>query len=107
MRVTVFGATGAVGSRVVTEALARGHQVTTVLRDAYPAWLHTYNHRRDTPHSQASHLSAASPASRVGTPRAWPCPQAVTGPMLSEWMVGPAQCWVSQGRKSAAFSPGG
>ncbi|MER7755573.1 NAD(P)H-binding protein [Kitasatospora sp. NPDC097643] len=33
MRITVFGATGNVGSRVVTEALARGHQVTAVLRD--------------------------------------------------------------------------
>ncbi|AUY48029.1 NAD(P)H-binding protein [Streptomyces sp. CB01881] len=33
MRITVFGATGNVGSRVVAEALARGHQVTAVLRD--------------------------------------------------------------------------
>ncbi|WP_329491239.1 NAD(P)H-binding protein [Kitasatospora sp. NBC_01246] len=33
MRITVFGATGNVGSRVVTEALARGHEVTAVLRD--------------------------------------------------------------------------
>ncbi|WP_030234662.1 NAD(P)-dependent oxidoreductase [Streptomyces sp. NRRL S-350] len=33
MRITVFGATGNVGSRVVTEALARGHQVTAVVRD--------------------------------------------------------------------------
>ncbi|GAB2690606.1 NAD(P)-dependent oxidoreductase [Kitasatospora kifunensis] len=34
MRITVFGAGGAVGSRVVAEALGRGHQVTAVLRDA-------------------------------------------------------------------------
>ncbi|MEE1825096.1 NAD(P)H-binding protein [Streptomyces sp. BE20] len=33
MRITVFGANGNVGSRVVTEALARGHRVTAVLRD--------------------------------------------------------------------------
>ncbi|MFG2907878.1 NAD(P)-dependent oxidoreductase [Kitasatospora sp. NPDC048286] len=33
MRITVFGATGNVGSRVVTEALARGHRVTAVVRD--------------------------------------------------------------------------
>ncbi|RKT08860.1 hypothetical protein BX285_7229 [Streptomyces sp. 1114.5] len=33
MRITVFGATGNVGSRIVTEALARGHEVTAVVRD--------------------------------------------------------------------------
>ncbi|MFD9691574.1 NAD(P)-dependent oxidoreductase [Kitasatospora sp. NPDC059146] len=33
MRITVFGATGNVGRRVVTEALARGHEVTAVVRD--------------------------------------------------------------------------
>lgn len=32
MRLTVFGATGAVGSRVVAEAVARGHEVTAVVR---------------------------------------------------------------------------
>jgi putative NADH-flavin reductase len=32
MRILVFGATGAVGSRVVHEALSRGHQVTAVSR---------------------------------------------------------------------------
>ncbi|MGI5220332.1 NAD(P)-dependent oxidoreductase [Nocardia sp. CA-290969] len=32
MRITVFGAAGQVGSRVVAEALHRGHQVTAVLR---------------------------------------------------------------------------
>ncbi len=30
MKVTVFGATGDVGRRVVTEALSRGHDVTAV-----------------------------------------------------------------------------
>ncbi|MCO5988744.1 NAD(P)H-binding protein [Actinoallomurus spadix] len=33
MRVTVFGAAGAVGRRVVAEALSRGHEVTAVVRD--------------------------------------------------------------------------
>ncbi|MFI7000932.1 NAD(P)-dependent oxidoreductase [Nocardia sp. NPDC050175] len=33
MRITVFGATGEVGSRVVTEALARGHEVVAVMRN--------------------------------------------------------------------------
>ncbi|MFD5461916.1 NAD(P)-dependent oxidoreductase [Kitasatospora sp. NPDC127059] len=33
MRITVFGATGNVGRRVVTEALTRGHEVTAVVRD--------------------------------------------------------------------------
>ena len=32
MRITVFGAAGAVGSRVVAEALSRGHEVTAVVR---------------------------------------------------------------------------
>lgn len=32
MRITVFGAAGGVGSRVVTEALDRGHEVTAVVR---------------------------------------------------------------------------
>jgi putative NADH-flavin reductase len=38
MRITVFGAAGNVGSRVVAEALSRGHQVTAVVRD--PARFH-------------------------------------------------------------------
>ncbi|MGW2250840.1 NAD(P)-dependent oxidoreductase [Kitasatospora sp. NPDC001660] len=33
MRITVFGSTGNVGGRVVAEALARGHEVTAVVRD--------------------------------------------------------------------------
>ncbi|MEH6593405.1 MAG: NAD(P)H-binding protein [Halioglobus sp.] len=32
MKITVIGATGNVGSRVVTEALFRGHQVTAIVR---------------------------------------------------------------------------
>ncbi|MBA0053772.1 NADH-flavin reductase [Streptomyces sp. AJS327] len=34
MHITVLGAAGATGSRVVTEALARGHRVTAAVRDA-------------------------------------------------------------------------
>ena len=33
MKITVFGATGNVGTRVITEALLRGHEVTAVLRN--------------------------------------------------------------------------
>ncbi|MER6943952.1 NAD(P)H-binding protein [Nonomuraea sp. NPDC000554] len=33
MRITVFGAAGNVGRRVVAEALSRGHEVTAVVRD--------------------------------------------------------------------------
>lgn len=38
MRIAVFGAAGRTGSRVVAEALSRGHQVTAVVRD--PARFH-------------------------------------------------------------------
>ncbi|GGR13318.1 NAD(P)H-binding protein [Streptomyces netropsis] len=34
MRITVFGAAGNVGSRVVAEALSRGHEVTAVVRNS-------------------------------------------------------------------------
>ncbi|MCX4845990.1 NAD(P)-dependent oxidoreductase [Streptomyces sp. NBC_00893] len=33
MRITVFGATGGVGQEIVRQALAAGHEVTTVVRD--------------------------------------------------------------------------
>ncbi|GAB3840043.1 NAD(P)H-binding protein [Micromonospora andamanensis] len=39
MRITVVGATGMVGSRVVREALGRGHDVTAVFRGQRPAAL--------------------------------------------------------------------
>jgi len=34
MKITVFGASGKVGSRIVAEAIDRGHEVTAVVRDA-------------------------------------------------------------------------
>ena len=37
LRITVLGAAGNVGSRVVNEALARGHEVTAVIRDSSQA----------------------------------------------------------------------
>ncbi|MEU7859751.1 NAD(P)H-binding protein [Nonomuraea sp. NPDC049141] len=45
MRITVFGAAGSVGARVVAEALSRGHEVTAVVRDParFPA-LHPGTH---------------------------------------------------------------
>ncbi|WP_326692997.1 MULTISPECIES: NAD(P)H-binding protein [unclassified Streptomyces] len=47
MRIAVFGAAGNVGSRVVTEALARGHEVTAVVRDPvrFPALHPSAAHR--------------------------------------------------------------
>jgi len=33
MRITVFGAAGSAGNRIVTEALSRGHEVTAVVRN--------------------------------------------------------------------------
>lgn len=46
MKILVFGATGATGSQLVTQALERGHQVTAFVRD--PAKLAD----PDTPHVQ-------------------------------------------------------
>ena len=40
MRIVVFGAGGRVGSRTVAEALARGHEVTAVVRDPEAHDLH-------------------------------------------------------------------
>ena len=34
MKITILGATGNAGSRVVTEALSRGHEVTAVVRES-------------------------------------------------------------------------
>ena len=34
MRIALFGSTGRIGRRILTEALARGHKVTAVVRDA-------------------------------------------------------------------------
>lgn len=37
MRITVFGAAGDVGSRVVAEALSRGHEVALLTRPSSPS----------------------------------------------------------------------
>lgn len=34
MRIALFGSTGRIGRRILNEALARGHQVTAIVRDA-------------------------------------------------------------------------
>jgi len=34
MKIALFGSTGRIGKRILTEALARGHQVTAIVRDA-------------------------------------------------------------------------
>ncbi|MEV4165801.1 NAD(P)-dependent oxidoreductase [Nonomuraea dietziae] len=57
MRITVFGAAGAVGSRVVTEALSRGHHVTAVVRD--PS-------RHQPAPTAATHPTTATPAATLG-----------------------------------------
>ncbi|MHB1526768.1 MAG: NAD(P)-dependent oxidoreductase [Candidatus Dormibacteria bacterium] len=54
MRIIVFGAAGNVGSRVVTEALSRGHQVTAVVRD--PARFHQLNTAADARAGDASNV---------------------------------------------------
>jgi uncharacterized protein len=43
MKIAVFGATGRIGSRVVTEALNRGHSVTAIVR-------HPENYTGEKPH---------------------------------------------------------
>jgi len=34
LKIALFGSTGSIGSRILSEALARGHQVTAIVRDA-------------------------------------------------------------------------
>ncbi|WP_436770984.1 NAD(P)-dependent oxidoreductase [Yinghuangia sp. YIM S09857] len=59
MRITVFGAAGNVGSRVVAEALARGHEVTAVVRDsARFADLHPDARRRTGDAARAEDVAA-------------------------------------------------
>jgi uncharacterized protein len=43
MKIAVFGATGHIGSRVITEALHRGHQVTAIMR-------HPQDYTKEAPH---------------------------------------------------------
>lgn len=48
MRLTIFGASGSTGGRLVRQALARGHEVTAVVRTEY----------RGTPHAHLSVVTA-------------------------------------------------
>ncbi|WP_067808338.1 NAD(P)-dependent oxidoreductase [Nocardia beijingensis] len=61
MDIGVFGATGVIGSRVVTEALRRGHRVTAFTRDAarFPS------HRGDETWAVADWLDADSIAGAI------------------------------------------
>ncbi|MDP9080148.1 MAG: NAD(P)-dependent oxidoreductase [Bacteroidota bacterium] len=43
MKIAIFGATGNIGSRIVTEALNRGHDVTAIVR-------HPENYKCEAPH---------------------------------------------------------
>ena len=68
MRIVVFGAGGRVGSRTVAEALARGHEVTAVVRDPEA---HDLQRRRPDRRGRRRHRSR----------RAWPrSPPATTSP---------------------------
>ena len=53
MRVALIGATGFVGSQILTEALNRGHEVTAIVRD--PVKL--------KPHAKLLHSPTPPPAS--------------------------------------------
>lgn len=61
MKITLIGATGSVGSRVLSEALSRGHQVTAVVRD--PSKLTA---RPGLTVAQGDALDAAGLASKLG-----------------------------------------
>jgi putative NADH-flavin reductase len=58
MRITVFGAAGGVGSRVVTEALGRGHEVTAVVRRP--------GHRHDGARVRTGDAADAGQVARLG-----------------------------------------
>ncbi|RVX41707.1 hypothetical protein EDD27_4272 [Nonomuraea polychroma] len=73
MRITIFGASGAVGSRVVAEALSRGHDVTAVVRD--PARLaHTPARVRAGDASDVEHVAALSAGQDVVISATRPAP---------------------------------
>lgn len=59
MRITVFGAAGSVGSRVVTEALDRGHEVTAVVRRP--------DHRHDGADVRTGDAANADDVTRLST----------------------------------------
>lgn len=59
MRITVFGAAGGVGSRVVAEALDRGHEVTAVVRRS--------GHRHDGARVRTGDAADAGEVARLST----------------------------------------
>jgi putative NADH-flavin reductase len=66
MKITVFGAAGSAGSRIVTEALSRGHEVTAVVRDkARFDQLPSKAHKRQGDASQVEDVIALSKGQEV------------------------------------------
>lgn len=59
MNIAVVGATGRVGSRVVTEALARGHRVTAIARDPNSVTLQAHLVAASADAGNAAELAAA------------------------------------------------
>ncbi len=60
MKLTIFGATGRIGQRIVQEALARGHKITAALRD--PSRL---QFRHERLHTERADVTRATDVARV------------------------------------------
>jgi len=75
MRITVFGAAGNVGSRVVAEALARGHEVTAMVRNrARFHELHSAAHFRAGDAANVEDVAALSAGQHVVISATRPAP---------------------------------
>lgn len=102
MNITVFGATGNVGSRVVAEAVARGHQVTAVLRDPhrphpFPATVRIATGDARDPEdvrrlAADQDLLITATARPPGGRTNWPSPPRVCSP---DWSAPAPDCWSS------------
>jgi nucleoside-diphosphate-sugar epimerase len=98
MRITVFGAAGNVGSRVVAEGLSRGHEVTAVVRD--PARLHELPAAANARAGNAGHIEDVVELSPVRRPAA---SANSSRPRRRCWpdSPGPASaCWSSAARRA-------